>query len=62
VPGTTETRLSQSDAAYGYRYDGLQLIQRAGDRYFLLAVDGTPDTGHLVILREGEGLRFELGR
>ena len=48
--------------ALGLGYRGLYLLQRNGDRYFLLAVDGSPDTGRLLVLKDGDPVRVELGR
>lgn len=61
-PHVTEQAVGDGQSAYAYRYSGLHLLQRNGDRYFLLSVDGTPDTGRLAVLKDGEGMRIELGR
>jgi hypothetical protein len=56
--GVTETKLPEPDSAYHYRYTGLWLLERTGDRYFLL----TAHRGRVVVLREGEGVRLEYSR
>ena len=33
VQGVVETELGNPEPAYRYRYDGLRLVQRSGDRY-----------------------------
>jgi len=50
----TEAALSR-DSAYQFRYTGLRLLERTGDRYILLA----QDADRILVLRDGEGLRFE---
>jgi hypothetical protein len=62
--GVTETALSGQGSVYGYRYDGLYLLQRSGDKYFLLT-DGwqdDPSQGRLVVLPDDESIRLEFGR
>jgi hypothetical protein len=61
-PRVTEQTVGDAASAYAYRYTGLHLLQRNGDRYFLLAVDRAPETGRLVVLRDGDSTRIELGR
>jgi hypothetical protein len=54
APGTTETKLG-SDSAYTFRYTGLRLLEGTRDRYILLNERG----GHVIVLRDVDGLRFE---
>ena len=54
APGTTEHTLG-SDSAYTFRYTGLRLLEGTRDRYVLLNEGG----GHIIILRDADGLRFE---
>lgn len=58
APGVTEERLAEDS----YRYEGLRLLHHH-EGTFLLVHDGwTREEGVLLILHEGEGLRFELSR
>jgi hypothetical protein len=54
APGTTEATLG-SGSAYNLRYAGLRLLEAARDRYVLLNEHG----GHVIVLREADGVRFE---
>jgi hypothetical protein len=54
APGTVEERLDPK-AAYAFRYTGLRLLESNGDRYILMNEDG----GRVLVLREGDGIRFE---
>jgi hypothetical protein len=61
--GVTEIALSGPESHYGYRYDGLYLLQRSGGKYFLLTDgwrDGMPP-GRLVILPDDQRIRLEFG-
>ena len=44
VPGIVETKLRNPESAYQYRYDGLRLVQRSGDRYLLMSEHWDPRT------------------
>ncbi len=59
--GVTETPLSAPDGTSVYRYDGLYLLQRSGEKYFLVNDGWRTDTGRLVILPDEESIRFEFG-
>jgi hypothetical protein len=60
--GVTRTRLRAPDGAYGYRYQGLYLLQHSGGKYFLLT-DGwrSQEGGRLVVLSDNERIRLEFG-
>lgn len=60
-PGVTATRLSGEDSAYGYQYAGLYLLQRSGDKYFLLTEGWDRDEGRLIVLPDGPTIRVEFG-
>jgi hypothetical protein len=60
-PRVIEQAVGDPSSAYAYRYTGLYLLQRNADRYFLLAVDRTPETGRLIVLRDGDTTRIQLG-
>lgn len=59
--GVAREQVGGPSSAFRFRYTGLRLLQRNGDRYFLLDLNGTPASARLVVLRDGEGLRVELG-
>ncbi|WP_433359540.1 hypothetical protein ACQPZX_25145 [Actinoplanes sp. CA-142083] len=53
--GVATTRMPGTDAAYQFRYAGLFLLERSGDRYFFITVH----PGRVVILRETDSVRME---
>lgn len=59
------TELTGPNEAYHYRYEGLRLYTRSGDRYFLLPetwskVDAnTTRADRMIVLRDDQTLRFE---
>ena len=55
-PGVTTRRLT---GAYGYRYDGLRLLVRSDDKYFLLPDGWTRASGTAIVLADDPGYRFE---
>ena len=59
-PGVQEKKIAQADTTYHYLYTGLMLVQRSSDRYFLLAVGTTPDSGKMIIIKDSETIRIEL--
>ena len=60
-PGVTETLLGGDDSRYAYRYDGLYLLQRSGDKYFLVtnAWQDGEWAGRLVVLPDDDTIRLE---
>ena len=50
VPGVTEVRCSEPDAAYAFRYDGLRLVRQAGNQYLLLPATWDRATGSAVLI------------
>lgn len=60
-PGVTETPLGGADSRYAYRYDGLYLLQRSGDKYFLVTNvwDNGGWAGRLVVLPDDDTIRLE---
>ena len=34
----TKYRITEPSSAYGFRYDGLRLLQRTGNKYYLIPV------------------------
>ena len=59
VPGVVETRLGTSESAYRYRYDGLRLVQRSGDRYLLMSEYWDVRASGIIVLRETDAIRME---
>jgi hypothetical protein len=53
--GIRETRLRDPDSAYPFRYVGLHLLERSGDKYFFI----TNNRGQVMILREDDDVRME---
>jgi hypothetical protein len=56
----TETRCRSSDAAYGYRYDGLVLVLESSGKYLLLPRTWTrAGSSAAILLQEGDAIRLE---
>jgi hypothetical protein len=62
LPGIQETRLGNPESAYRYRYDGLRLVQRSGDRYLLMSEQWDARTSRIVVLRDTDAVRMEFTR
>jgi hypothetical protein len=60
-PGVTTERIGAAEGEYGYRYSGLYLLQRSGDKYFLLTDGWDEDQGRLVVLPDNSDIRVEFG-
>ena len=60
-PGVTRTRLTGTDTAYGHQYSGLYLLQRSGDKYFLLTDGWGEQEGRLIVLPDSPTIRVEFG-
>ena len=62
-PGITETRLSGTDAAFVFRYNGLRPLIHSGGHWFLLPAGWTHSNGATVIVLPdtAPGIRVELG-
>jgi hypothetical protein len=60
--GVVETRLGTSESAYRYRYDGLRLVQRSGDRYLLMSERWDARTSRIIVLRDTDAIRMEFAR
>ena len=58
-PGVREEDLSGAEAEYAYRYDGLRLLVRSGDRLFLLPAEWSHDDGNVILLRDRDDVRME---
>jgi hypothetical protein len=60
-PGIRTTTFTDANSAYGYEYSGLYLLQRSGDKYFLLTDGWDNDTGRLIVLPDSATIRVEFG-
>ena len=60
-PGVAVTRIGGDDSAYRFQYSGLYLLQRSGDKYFLLTDGWDDDAGRLVVLPDDPDNRIEFG-
>jgi hypothetical protein len=61
-PGVTATSLGGKEGEYAHRYSGLYLLQRSGDKYFLLTDGWNEHQGRLVVLPDNSAIRVEFGR
>ncbi len=59
VPGVTEVRCQDPDAAYRFRYDGLRLVRQAGNQYLLVPATWARETGAAVLIPRGAAIRLE---
>jgi hypothetical protein len=59
VPGVTEARCSDPQAAYRFRYDGLRLVRQAGNQYLLLPATWDRATGTAVLIPRSGTIRLE---
>jgi hypothetical protein len=51
----------EGDSAFRYRYEGLFLLQRSGDKYFLLTDGWRAGDGRLVLVPDSPAVRLEFG-
>ncbi len=59
APGVQEDALTGEDGEVLYRYRGLQLLTRSGNKYFLLPATWTRQEGVVVVLPDSDSLRLE---
>jgi hypothetical protein len=59
VPGVTELRCHDPQAAYRFRYEGLRLVRQAGNQYLFLAATWTRETGTAVLIPRSAAVRLE---
>lgn len=57
--GVTAETMAGEATDFRYRYAGLHLLQRTGDRYFLVPHDWSPATSPLIVLRDEASIRVE---
>ncbi len=61
-PGVKKTTFTDENTAYAYEYSGLYLLQRSGDKYFLLTDGWDTDDGRLIVLPDSPTIRIEFGQ
>lgn len=57
--GVETTEVAVPGSAYPWRYDGLRLLVRSDQRYFLVPVGWQPGGSTVLVLDEGPDVRFE---
>jgi hypothetical protein len=62
APGAQEKELDGSEGDYRYRYDGLNLLEHTGGRYFLVSEDWTVRHGVVLVLDDDDTIRLEFAR
>ena len=62
VHGVVETKLGTAQSAYRYRYDGLRLVQRSGDRYLVMSERWDAGSSRIIVLRDSDAIRLEFAR
>jgi hypothetical protein len=60
--GVVETKLGGAESAYRYRYDGLRLVQRSGDRYLLMGELWDSHSSRIIVVRDTDAIRMEFAR
>jgi len=60
-PGVRTKTFTDKNAAYEFEYSGLYLLQRSGDKYFLLTTGWDTDDGRLIVLADNPSIRVEFG-
>jgi hypothetical protein len=58
-PGVQVDPIGGEDSTHRFRYTGLRLLLRSGDRYFLLAKEWRPGGDSVFILSESDEVRLE---
>jgi hypothetical protein len=59
IPGVSEVRCADPEAAYRFRYDGLRLVRQAGNQYLLLPAGWDRATGTAVLIPRSGTIRLE---
>ncbi|PSL57037.1 hypothetical protein B0I31_10214 [Saccharothrix carnea] len=62
LPGVVETPVTSPGAHAKFRYDGLRLVQRSGNRYFLVGTGWDPAHRRVMLLKETDDLHLEFSR
>lgn len=58
-PGVTAETLPGERTDFTHRYSGLHLLQRTGERYFLVPHNWTPASSPMIVLRDDDSIRVE---
>ncbi len=58
-PGVDVDPIGDEDSVHRFRYTGLRLLLRSGDRYFLLAKEWQPGRDSVFVLSESDQVRLE---
>jgi len=53
--GVVKRPVSSPDSQYSYKYTGLRLIERSGDKYFFI----TSQPGQVIVIRESDSVRMD---
>ncbi|WP_117215522.1 hypothetical protein [Allorhizocola rhizosphaerae] len=61
APGVAEEPLPKEDSRYRYRYSGLIFLEYTGGKYFLVPDGWRPGDGMVVVLKDDDKLRVEMG-
>jgi protein-S-isoprenylcysteine O-methyltransferase Ste14 len=59
APGVTTKRIGERESAYRFRYSGLRLLIRTGNKFFLLPDDWSRERGIAIVLTDSEDIRLE---
>jgi hypothetical protein len=57
--GVLAEPITAPESAYRFRYNGLKLLVRSGDKYFLLPPNWTRETGVVLVIRDAPDIRVE---
>jgi hypothetical protein len=60
--GVQETRCTDKEASYAFRYRGLKLILQSGDQYLFLPATWSPADGVAVLMPRTDATRLEFSR
>jgi hypothetical protein len=61
APGVVETRVAGGGDGFEYRYTGLRLILRSGNKYLLVNEGYSTGTGFAVLVDDSERVRLDFG-
>jgi hypothetical protein len=61
APGVSEAGLEGGQSAYRFRYEGLYLLQRSGQKYFLVTDGWQRNQGRLLVFSDSDSIRIEFG-
>jgi hypothetical protein len=58
-PGVVAIGFADPEAAYRFKYTGLRLLIRSGDKYFLLPTRWSRENAVAIVLKESDSIRLE---